>query len=420
MSIGINWAFEEEELSIFGEGAMADYKEGEALPWEDVKEQVRVVCIERGVTSVGARAFAGMEALETVFLSDTVRRIGFGAFKGCKALQEVDTLREFSHRYEKSMSVDANRIVVGMQAFVGTPWCAETYGTFYMNKGVLVEYLGDATEVVIPEGVKEIGTMAFEGRGIEKVTFPASLRVIRSYAFMNTKLQELVLPETVEVVESCAFAYAAPLSKVVLENDEADLATDAFYGTMVGAEVAAAKKGIPSLFTLVPVAEPGLTGAKRISVQKDPKVHIGFTYFDASNALKKKIKAGTTILRVCYNGEKKTLDYVQAIYKTKQEKGLYETYLMYPYEAEGSAEIWRDSFTYWGTEDVDGLNTAWLDGDGLYEDLKYDWYQVSNKAQIDVLARTVANYWLKKHPEYRALSQEENREQDSLRMFVPD
>ncbi len=422
MSNAINWAFEEDELSIYGEGAMPDYKEGESVPWEDVKAQIRTVCIERGVTSVGARAFAGCEALDTVFLADTVNRIGFGAFKGCAALQEIDSLRGFVHRYEKTLGGEPNRIVVGMQAFRGTPWCKENYGEFYMNRGTLVEYLGEESEVVLPNGVKEIGSMAFEGRPVEKIELPTSVKNIRAYAFMNTKLQTLVVPKTVETVESYAFGYIDTLDYVEIESMDTAVAADAFGGSAVAEELAASKKGIPSLYALTPTVEPGIVGAKRLLVAKDPKRHIGYPMpIDAEETLKKKIKAGTMVLRIRYSESEKCVNYVQAIYKVKKESGLFQTYLMYPVDTDAGISAWRDSFTYWDADDILGLNTDGIDGKSMHEGEGCDWYQaVVGKSCVENIALALVGQWLKKHPGYRVLSEDENREQDPLRMFVPN
>lgn len=403
----IQWEFEEDELIIYGEGAMQDYKKNEATPWEEYKPQIRTICIERGVTSVGARAFCGCEALETVFLADTVDRVGFAAFRDCKSLQEVDALRDFAHRYEKSQGNESNRILMSMQAFRKTPWLKENFGEFYIKKGVLVEYLGEETKVEIPNGVKEIGMMAFENRMVEQVVFPTSLKTIRAYAFLNTHLQNLFLPETVEMVENDAFGYTEQLHFAQIEGKDILIAEHAFRGSAVETEILASENGIPSLYKIVQVQEKGILTAKRLRVQRDPMRSVGYTWFDGAEALKKKVKAGAKIFRLCFNEETKTVNSVQAFYKVKRKKEAYETYVMYPVAKEGSVEAWNDSQNSLDEKEISTINVDGLKGESTAADAKYEWYQVSeDKNSVSAYALDLVKQWMRQHPEYKALSSE--------------
>ena len=417
----IQWEFEEDELIIYGEGAMCDYKKNELTPWDEHKASIRTICIERGVTSVGARAFCGCEALETVFLSDTVDRIGFAAFRDCKALQEVDALREFAHRYERSQGNENNRILMSMQAFRGTPWLKENFGEFYLKKGVLVEYLGESKEVVIPEGIREVGMMAFEKRAVESVTFPSSLKTIRAYAFLSTNLKKVILPETVTLVEDDAFGLTEKLSYVEIQGADTNVSEQAFRGSALENELLANGNEIPSLYKLAQVQEKGILTARRLNVQKDATRKIGYAWFDDAEALKKKIKSGAKVFRICYDEENKNINYVQAFYKVKRKKEVYETYLMYPVGKGFSTEVWSDSQTYLDEKDICHLNTDGVNGVSANAGATYDWYQVSeDKHAVSVYALDLVKQWLKQHPKYKALSVDEKQAQDPLRMFVPN
>ncbi|NLG05750.1 MAG: leucine-rich repeat domain-containing protein [Clostridia bacterium] len=83
---------------------------------------------------------------------------------------------------------------------------------FVIDKdGVLTEYTGTATDIVIPEGVKVIAANVFKNKGITSVVFPKGLVTIGNYAFMGcpqgTKMQagEITIPATVEYIGSYAF-----------------------------------------------------------------------------------------------------------------------------------------------------------------------------------------------------------------------
>ena len=78
---------------------------------------------------------------------------------------------------------------------------------FKIRKGVLVKYAGHDHNVVIPEGVTEIGIGAFEDcRFLESVTMPGSVTVIGERAFRDCGLLEsLVRPVVVTKMGNSAF-----------------------------------------------------------------------------------------------------------------------------------------------------------------------------------------------------------------------
>ena len=58
---------------------------------------------------------------------------------------------------------------------------------FHIRNGVLEEYDGVATDVTVPEEVREIGEEAFWGMDVERVHLPEGLRKIHSDAFVFLK-----------------------------------------------------------------------------------------------------------------------------------------------------------------------------------------------------------------------------------------
>ena len=82
---------------------------------------------------------------------------------------------------------------------------------FEIQDNVLVKYTGDDEEVIIPDGIIEIGSDAFCDYGqskIQKVICPSSLKEIGSFAFAYCKaLREVVLPDGIELIRFGAFSY---------------------------------------------------------------------------------------------------------------------------------------------------------------------------------------------------------------------
>ena len=89
---------------------------------------------------------------------------------------------------------------------------------FKIKDGVLFKYRGWDTNVVIPEGVTEIGGGAFENcKKIQSVSFPKDLRIIGASSFENcTSLSELTVPESVIWILDAAFKNCTSLKSVRL------------------------------------------------------------------------------------------------------------------------------------------------------------------------------------------------------------
>ncbi len=125
---------------------------------------------------------------------------------------------------------------------------------FVVVDGVITEYVGDETDVVIPakiggEEIKAIGDSAFENTDIESVVISEGITRIGNYsffstpltnikfsdsvteigegAFMETYIKEFFLPVNITKVESEALDTLS-IEKVILPETLTDIADDAF------------------------------------------------------------------------------------------------------------------------------------------------------------------------------------------------
>ena len=69
----VSWTLTDGLLTISGQGAMADYAEGEA-PW--LGEEIYSVVVDSGITHVGSNAFRGMELLQEITIGADVVTLG--------------------------------------------------------------------------------------------------------------------------------------------------------------------------------------------------------------------------------------------------------------------------------------------------------------------------------------------------------
>ena len=112
------------------------------------------------------------------------------------------------------------------------PVLADT-GDFEIEDGVLVRYLGNDTDVVVPEGVTKIQRYAFAERmehrvgkpPIHTVSLPDSLKEIEDFAFSSCEeLEYVYMPEGVTVTTN-AFAICFKLENVTNWPDPVFAAT---------------------------------------------------------------------------------------------------------------------------------------------------------------------------------------------------
>ena len=124
---------------------------------------------------------------------------------------------------------------------------------FVIKNGVLKEYTGNSSEIVIPSGVTSIGEEAFYNcdsivsvtipRGVtsigasafkdcnelEKVTFSDTIESIGSRAFDNCELlKEAILPKSVKTIGQYAFCNCYDLEKVVIPEGVTSIGYHAF------------------------------------------------------------------------------------------------------------------------------------------------------------------------------------------------
>lgn len=154
------------------------------------------VCLAEGTTEVLACAFENCQSLRSVYIPDSVTRIGMNAFKGCTGLEHIN----FPPRLEQ----------IELSAFCG---CASL------------------REVVLPDSLRELGDDAFANcTALRRVRLPDTLAEIGSCAFQNCKsLEEVVLPDALRELPAGVFSGCTGLRRVVLPDAMRHISPYAFY-----------------------------------------------------------------------------------------------------------------------------------------------------------------------------------------------
>lgn len=102
---------------------------------------------------------------------------------------------------------------------------------FRIEKNILVKYTGDASHVVIPEGVRAIGAQAFAfNTVIESVKIPKGVLTIGERAFDHCQnLVSVDVPKTVTLIENNAFSTCKKLENITLPEGVPFIAAKTFY-----------------------------------------------------------------------------------------------------------------------------------------------------------------------------------------------
>ncbi len=153
------WIYDTGNLTITGTGDMYDYTPT-SMPWQTLSKEIRTILLPDEISSIGAFAFADCYYLPSINIPSSVVTINDGAFENCRLLSTI----RFANNGQLT--------TIGSWAFYN---CHEL------------------KDVVIPEGVTEIGLAAFYGcANLKELTLPASLASIKDNGFAGcVKLSQM-------------------------------------------------------------------------------------------------------------------------------------------------------------------------------------------------------------------------------------
>lgn len=149
------------DLTVSGTGDMTDFA-ATGAPWAEYRDQVKLVILGRGVTSIGSSAFQDCKNLETVSLPGSLTALGEAAFLRCGKLTNI--------------TLPASLKSVGEDCFTGC------------EKLELLNLTG------VPDEIMELRT-SLEGT----VTLPAGVKNARLRWALETAAEEIPCSEIAEV-----------------------------------------------------------------------------------------------------------------------------------------------------------------------------------------------------------------------------
>lgn len=185
-------------------------------------------------SSIGDYAFQNCTSLTSVTIGDSVTTIGDYAFNGCYKLVEV---------YNKSsLNITKGSEDYGYVGYYALNVYTEEGGSklttdedgyiIYTNGAnkILVGYVGDQTELTIPDDITAINRYAFGGcTSLISITIPDSVRSIGEGAFSGCdELTTVTIPDSVTSIGDYAFYNCSGLTSVTIGNSLTSIGDSAF------------------------------------------------------------------------------------------------------------------------------------------------------------------------------------------------
>ncbi|MBR2417846.1 MAG: leucine-rich repeat protein [Clostridia bacterium] len=210
-------------------------------------KELQKVTMEYGFKKLGKGAFYGCKKLQTVVMPDSITKVGDSAFEDCTSLQNINfrkNITTFGSRvlsdtkyyktegnWENSIlyagtyavAADAGKIKGSAEIKDGTTFIADF--AFSDCKNITV--------VMFPDTLKKVGNNAFEGcTALKKVYLPEDIRItIAMRAFKNCKsLTKVYGSENIVEIGDAAFSYCKSLKEITLGKNLKTVGEKAFLG----------------------------------------------------------------------------------------------------------------------------------------------------------------------------------------------
>ncbi len=155
---------------------------------------------------IGSNAFKNHPTLEEVSIPKYVESVGYYAFQNCKSLKKV------------TYNPKANSL---QYSNVTAPFLnCEKLETVIIGENVkavhprMFQKLPSLSEITIPSTVDSIGSNAFLECGLKRVNLEQGLKVIGSYAFEKTLIDSIYLPSSIDSIASSAFLSCESLKTI--------------------------------------------------------------------------------------------------------------------------------------------------------------------------------------------------------------
>ena len=205
---------------------------------------IKDIKLPETLESIGYMAFGNCTGLESIKIPSKVKTIGQNAFWCCSNLKEINLpegIENIGSDFIKETKIEKIKIPKSLKSGSSALYGANELkkvefeeGTETIISGICsVDYSENKIEeIIIPDGVTEIESVAFAGcKNIKDIKLPETLESIGYMAFGNcTGLESIKIPSKVKTIGREAFEYCSNLKKIILPESVESIGTDAFSG----------------------------------------------------------------------------------------------------------------------------------------------------------------------------------------------
>ncbi len=179
----------------------------------------RVVRIPEGVKTINDGAFQKNSRVSKVILPNSLTSIGSVAFHECYNLREINISSKVSD--------------ISSNAFLDCRKLVDKNGFIIFNNK-LFGYYGNASKVIVPDGIEIIGSCAFiswDNNAIREIILPETVEYVEERAFSCCRnLEKIVMPTTMKSIDRDAFSHCEKLESVQIPEGIDTLPWDIFWG----------------------------------------------------------------------------------------------------------------------------------------------------------------------------------------------
>ena len=187
----ITWSFDSGTLYIGGSGKMPDYSYFNYAPWHDIGERVSKIVIGEGITYVGDMSFRDYNNVMEYNISSTVKDIsGNFGMPDSHVLRGINVDKNNKHfvtdDYGALFTKDMTRLLQYPNKNKNEKYAIPK--TVKIIDDEVFSQCRSLDEVILPDGLEQIGSFSFGCSSIRRLDIPASVTSIHTY-FCRSSMQ---------------------------------------------------------------------------------------------------------------------------------------------------------------------------------------------------------------------------------------
>lgn len=192
----------------------------------DSNKAIDEISIPENVQAIGEWAFAGCFSLKKLKINTSKVTVKEYAFRNCFMLKEIeDTKNKTIYTFTSLLDLLGNYPPLIRQIFIDCQNCFKIDESYK-----LVESTGNIVDLVLPEGITEIGDQVYtQSNLLTTCTFSSTIKKVGNYAFEKCKWLEIVKKMTqVESIGDFAFSGCQSLKYLELSDSLQHIGKRAF------------------------------------------------------------------------------------------------------------------------------------------------------------------------------------------------